>query len=160
MNRCNHQHTKNQRWGDIPIVKDMTHPVADTLRYTIAVELTDDEDPELVYIEQIHTMKTDKVLAHVITDQYYCFLLYLWRTLLNPATAVAGLQTHEFVLTFFHLPLMCGIHELKAERIGMLFSISGTVTRTSEVHPELIFGSFVCVECSASVNDIGSSRPC
>lgn len=33
-------------------------------------------------------------------------------------------------------------------------SISGTVTRTSEVWPELLFGSFICEVCGGLVNEI------
>lgn len=33
-------------------------------------------------------------------------------------------------------------------------SISGTVTRTSEVRPELIWGTFVCGECKTVVRDV------
>ena len=33
-------------------------------------------------------------------------------------------------------------------------TISGTVTRTSEVRPELVFGSFVCQECRTTVRDV------
>ena len=49
---------------------------------------------------------------------------------------------------------MSGIRELKTEKIGTLMSVSGTVTRTSEVRPELLFGSFVCEVCGGIVNEI------
>ena len=38
-----------------------------------------------------------------------------------------------------------------AENIGQLTSFSGTVTRTSEVRPELLLGSFKCLECETEV---------
>ncbi len=37
---------------------------------------------------------------------------------------------------------------------GHLISISGTVTRTSEVRPELLFGTFRCEDCGAVMKDI------
>lgn len=43
---------------------------------------------------------------------------------------------------------------MRTDKIGKLASISGTVTRTSEVRPELIFGSFVCLECKGVVRDV------
>lgn len=49
---------------------------------------------------------------------------------------------------------MSGIRDLRTERIGQLTSISGTVTRTSEVRPELVFGSFICQECRTTVKDV------
>lgn len=30
------------------------------------------------------------------------------------------------------------------EKIGRLISISGTITRTTDVRPELMYGSFIC----------------
>ncbi len=40
------------------------------------------------------------------------------------------------------------------DRIGQLMSISGTVTRTSEVRPELVSGTFVCEGCRATIRDV------
>lgn len=37
---------------------------------------------------------------------------------------------------------------------GHLVAISGTVTRTSEVRPELLFGSFKCEDCGTVVKDV------
>ncbi|KAF8522892.1 MCM-domain-containing protein [Hysterangium stoloniferum] len=185
---------RNQRIGDVPVVKDATgEKVLESFElflktFTETVELRDDNDPEaeLAYIQQIHTMRDlelttlyvdythllqrDEVLARAISDQYYRFLPYLRRALLNlvrayeptyvyvnataSATSQAGLQTREFSIAFFRLPLVCGIRELRTERIGTLMSISGTVTRTSEVRPELVYGSFICAECGGTVNEV------
>lgn len=43
---------------------------------------------------------------------------------------------------------------MRTDKIGKLASISGTVTRTSEVRPELVFGTFVCFECKGVVRDV------
>jgi DNA replicative helicase MCM subunit Mcm2 (Cdc46/Mcm family) len=40
------------------------------------------------------------------------------------------------------------------DKIGQLVSISGTVTRTSEVRPELVSGTFTCEGCQASVSHV------
>lgn len=40
------------------------------------------------------------------------------------------------------------------ERIGQLMSISGTVTRTSEVRPELVSGTFTCETCRTTIYDV------
>jgi DNA replicative helicase MCM subunit Mcm2 (Cdc46/Mcm family) len=130
----------------------------------------DAADGELIYIQQIHTMREcelttlyvdyghllqkDDVLADAIQKQYYRFLPYLRRALLNlvtqyepeylkinPTAATtdsANLQSREFNIAFYHLPLVSGIRDLRTDKIGTLMSISGTVTRTSEVsevHP-------------------------
>lgn len=51
---------------------------------------------------------------------------------------------HTFLSNLFDV---CRLRELTAQRIGQLMSISGTVTRTSEVRPELIAGAFRCDDC-------------
>ena len=76
---------------------------------------------------------------------------------INPTAAStdsANLQSREFNVAFYHLPLVSGIRELRTDKIGTLMSISGTVTRTSEVRPELLYGSFICEVCNGLVNDI------
>jgi DNA replication licensing factor MCM6 len=40
------------------------------------------------------------------------------------------------------------------DKIGQLASISGTVTRTSEVRPELISGTFSCEMCQTTIRDV------
>ncbi|KAG6910996.1 hypothetical protein DXG01_006050 [Tephrocybe rancida] len=188
--------------GEVPLVKDAVgDSVAESFE-TFLKTFTEDValaptpapdgaapdvlDSELVYIEQIHTMREyelttlyvdyghllqrDDVLADAIQKQYYRFLPYLRRALLNlvtefepeylkinPTAATtdsANLQSREFNIAFYHLPLVSGIRDLRTDKIGTLMSISGTVTRTSEVRPELLFGSFICEICNGHVNDI------
>lgn len=40
------------------------------------------------------------------------------------------------------------------EAVGKLMSISGTVTRTSEVRPELLLGNYRCEMCDGVINDV------
>jgi DNA replication licensing factor MCM6 len=39
------------------------------------------------------------------------------------------------------------LRNLKTNKIGKLTAVCGTVTRTSEVRPELLFGTFMCLDC-------------
>jgi hypothetical protein len=41
------------------------------------------------------------------------------------------------------------LRDLKTNRIGKLTAVCGTVTRTSDVRPELLFGTFICLDCRA-----------
>lgn len=66
----------------------------------------------------------------------------------------AGLIPRQFQVAFNNLPIVMGIRDLRTEKIGKLISIGGTVTRTSEVRPELVFGTFVCEECKTIVRDV------
>ncbi len=123
-----------------------------------------------LYVNFRHLLDTDDVLADAIQRQYYRFLPFLRRALvnlvaeyepeylkINPSGATtdsANQQARDFNVAFYELPIVSGIRDLKTEKIGTLMSISGTVTRTSEVRPELLSGSFVCEACKGIVNDV------
>ena len=59
-----------------------------------------------------------------------------------------------FTLAFYNLPLVTRVRQLRTAQIGQLLSISGTVTRTSEVRPELSVATFVCEMCHTIVPNI------
>ncbi|KAK8163209.1 MCM2/3/5 family-domain-containing protein [Phyllosticta citribraziliensis] len=59
-----------------------------------------------------------------------------------------------FTLAFYNLPLVSRIRQLRTSSIGRLLSISGTVTRTSEVRPELSLATFVCEICNTIIPNI------
>ena len=40
------------------------------------------------------------------------------------------------------------------ELLGTLTALTGTVTRTSEVRPELLFGTFKCEDCGTIMKDV------
>lgn len=71
----------------------------------------------------------------------------------NDADA-ANLQVRDFNIAFHSMPVVSSIRELRTFQIGQLMSVSGTVTRTSEVRPELVWGTFVCDECGGRVTDV------
>lgn len=55
----------------------------------------------------------------------------------------------QFWVSFHNLPEVLKVRALRTNDIGKLISITGTVTRSSEVRPELLFGRFRCLECGA-----------
>jgi DNA replication licensing factor MCM6 len=59
-----------------------------------------------------------------------------------------------FTLAFYNLPTVSRIRQLRTSSIGKLLSISGTVTRTSEVRPELSMATFICEACNSLVPDV------
>ena len=129
-----------------------------------------DHELTSMYVDYNHILQTDELLASAIQTKYYRFIPYMKRAVQNMVEKYAPEYLHsspnatrsesvqaqakDFDLAFFRLPLVSGIRELKTEKIGMLMSVSGTVTRTSEVRPELLYGSFVCEICGGIVNDI------
>ncbi|VDB89664.1 Bgt-4844 [Blumeria graminis f. sp. tritici] len=59
-----------------------------------------------------------------------------------------------FALAFYNLPLVSRVRHLRTANIGQLLSISGTVTRTSEVRPELSLATFTCEACRNIVPNV------
>lgn len=74
---------------------------------------------------------------------------YLYLT----TSAALGIA-RDFQVAFYSLPVISSIRELRTDKIGCLDSISGTVTRTSEVRPELVFGTFICEACNTTIRDV------
>lgn len=60
----------------------------------------------------------------------------------------------EYYLKFYGLPEQDRMRELKVDKIGQLSSFAGTVTRTSEVRPELFYGTFKCESCFTLMRDV------
>ncbi|GAA5959122.1 hypothetical protein JCM3765_006348 [Sporobolomyces pararoseus] len=123
-----------------------------------------------LYVDYQHLLDSHDLLAKAVTQQYYRFLPYMRRSLQNlvkkyapeylysnshvTSTAASGLAVRQFNLAFYNLPLVEGIRDMRTDKIGKLSAISGTVTRTSEVRPELTFGSFICLMCKGVVRDV------
>eukprot|EP00026_Physarum_polycephalum_P000394 Phypoly_transcript_00395.p1 GENE.Phypoly_transcript_00395~~Phypoly_transcript_00395.p1 ORF type:complete len:799 (-),score=101.45 Phypoly_transcript_00395:2164-4560(-) len=57
-------------------------------------------------------------------------------------------QPKSFWVSFYNLSTVYNIRALNSAKIGTLLSVSGTVTRTSEVRPELLLGNFRCMDCN------------
>jgi len=52
------------------------------------------------------------------------------------------------------MPSINKIRDLKVNNLGKLMSIHGTVTRTTEVKPELMGGRFKCLQCGMMVKQV------
>lgn len=59
-----------------------------------------------------------------------------------------------FTIAIYNLPLVSRVRQLRTQQIGKLVSISGTVTRTSEVRPELHLATFTCEACNSVIPDV------
>ncbi|KAL2861231.1 MCM DNA helicase complex subunit MCM6 [Aspergillus lucknowensis] len=59
-----------------------------------------------------------------------------------------------FSLAFYNLPLVSRLRQLRTLQIGKLLSVSGTVTRTSEIRPELSLGTFICQGCRSVCSNV------
>lgn len=56
--------------------------------------------------------------------------------------------------TFNYDVIRFRLRELKTAEIGKLVSFTGVITRTSEVRPELLHGTFKCLECGGVIRNV------
>ena len=59
-----------------------------------------------------------------------------------------------FFVAFYNLPTTFKLRDMKTAAIGRLASIYGTVTRSTEVRPELLTGTFRCKECNVIIEHV------
>lgn len=57
----------------------------------------------------------------------------------------------ECYVSFTEVPTRHKVRELTTTKIGTLIRISGQVVRTHPVHPELVFGTFMCMDCQTEI---------
>lgn len=60
----------------------------------------------------------------------------------------------ECYVSFVEVPTRQKLRELTASKLGTLIRISGQVIRTHPVHPELVLGTFVCLDCNAIIKNV------
>lgn len=63
-------------------------------------------------------------------------------------------RTKIFYIAFYNLHEVNTIRDLKSVKISKLMSIIGTITKTTEVRPELRCGSFKCDICGTITKDV------
>jgi DNA replication licensing factor MCM6 len=105
-----------------------------------------------------HVLQADAELAEALQTEYVRFEPYCQRAVrffveqLHPEVAAEEDNSHApptlYSLAWWHVPASCRLRNLRMDRVGQLVTIAGcTVTRTSEVRPELLVGSFRCQSC-------------
>lgn len=60
----------------------------------------------------------------------------------------------ECYVSFVDVPTRHKVRELTTAKIGTLIRISGQIVRTHPVHPELVLGTFVCLDCQTVVKNV------
>lgn len=60
----------------------------------------------------------------------------------------------EYYVSFTDVPTRHKVRELTTAKIGTLIRISGQVVRTHPVHPELVSGTFICLDCQTMIKDV------
>lgn len=57
-------------------------------------------------------------------------------------------------MSFSDVPTRHKVRDLTTAKIGTLIRISGQVVRTHPVHPELVTGTFICMDCQTEVRGV------
>lgn len=152
--------------------------------YLAQIEAMKTYEYSTLYIDYQHLLgRENGVLASAILEQYYRFMPFLLKGLRrllkkyapallhtnllgehheesvngsdgSSSTATSNANERVFQISFFNLPTVNRIRDIRTDKIGSLMAILGTVTRTSEVRPELYRASFTCDMCAAIIEGI------
>lgn len=133
---------------------------ADAFLYLKRIEemVRDQRNTLIVHFQ--HVLEFDQTLAEAIEQQYFRFEPFLRRGIQDVVSKrhpeYAGMSDREraqggreFFLSIHGVGALLKLRDLRTSRIATLCAFSGTVTRTSEVRPELLYGRFSCGECRA-----------
>mmetsp|Transcript_51155 Transcript_51155/g.134732 ORF Transcript_51155/g.134732 Transcript_51155/m.134732 type:complete len:800 (-) Transcript_51155:266-2665(-) len=121
-----------------------------------------------VRLEDIRELDTDVVefvpseLRDAIEQQYYKLLPHLCdavgdfmqKQTVDRDLAEWSRKQPKFGLAFHGLEVAAGLRDLRTGDLGRLMAIHGTVTRTSDIRPELRVGVFECMDCNRRIGGI------
>ncbi|PKK28759.1 minichromosome maintenance complex component 6, partial [Columba livia] len=94
-------------------------------------------------------------LSTTIQEEFYRVYPYLCRAVKTFARDHGNIPSNkDFYVAFQDLPTRHKIRELTSAKIGSLMRISGQVVRTHPVHPELVSGTFLCLDCQTVIKDV------
>ena len=97
----------------------------------------------------------NQVLSTTIVEEYYRVYPYLCQAVCNFVKDMAALQKErECYVSFIEVPTRQKLRELNASKFGTLIRISGQVIRTHPVHPELVLGTFICMDCNGVIKHV------
>lgn len=97
--------------------------------------------------------KFNQNLTTTIIEEYYRIYPYLCQAVANFAKDRTECKKECYV-SFTEVPTRHKVRELTTSKIGTLIRISGQVVRTHSVHPELVSGTFVCLDCQTEIRDV------
>ncbi|KAI9091287.1 MCM2/3/5 family-domain-containing protein [Phlyctochytrium arcticum] len=143
-------------------------PETQQLYYVQQVKYLSKAELTTVYVDFEHIIQIDEMLARTIQNQYYRMEPYLHKAVQNVVRqhdpeylkvkvgnyALENGSLREFWIGWYGVPAVKRLRELKMDCLGQLTCLSGTVTRTSEVRPELLYGTFRCQDCLSLIKDV------
>lgn len=132
----------------------------DKIYYQEKIDQMISEDLTTLVVDYEHILSYDPTLANSIDLYFYRFEPVLNQSLQEYVKEVNQKYVRDnhgdrhFYIAISNFPIQSSIREIRASHIGQLFSFSGTVTRTSEVRPELLNATFKCRVCGAEIPNI------
>ncbi|XP_029173730.1 DNA replication licensing factor Mcm6 [Nylanderia fulva] len=101
------------------------------------------------------TESYNQTLATTIIEEYFRVYPFLCQAVCNFVKDVGQLQKDkECYVSFVDVPTRHKLRQLNTSRLGTLARISGQVVRTHPVHPELVLGTFICMDCNAIIKNV------
>lgn len=130
------------------------------LYYEAEIEAIRGGESTMMYIDFSHVMGFNDALQNAIADEYLRFEPYLRNACkrfvieMNPSFISDETPNKDVNVSFYNLPFTKRLRELTTAEIGKLVSVTGVVTRTSEVRPELLYGTFKCLDCGSVIKNV------
>ncbi|XP_013686950.2 DNA replication licensing factor MCM6 isoform X2 [Brassica napus] len=130
------------------------------LYYEAEIEAIRGGESTMMYIDFSHVMRFNDALQKAIADEYLRFEPYLRNACkrfvieMNPSFISDETPNKDINVSFYNLPFTKRLRELTTSEIGKLVSVTGVVTRTSEVRPELLYGTFKCLDCGSVIKNV------
>ncbi|XP_062337994.1 MCM6 minichromosome maintenance deficient 6, like isoform X2 [Osmerus eperlanus] len=138
----------------LEFLEEFQNPNGEILYLPDAEELIRPERNTLV-VNFTNIEHFNQQLATTIQEDYYRVYPYMCRAVRHFARDHGNIPpSKEFYVAFSDFPTKQKIRELSTARIGTLLRISGQVVRTHPVHPELVSGTFLCLDCQSVVKDV------
>ncbi|XP_031372500.1 DNA replication licensing factor MCM6 [Punica granatum] len=128
--------------------------------YEAEIEAMKASESSTIFIDFSHVMHHSNDLQSAISDEYMRFEGYLRNACKRfvmeqrPTLIADDSPNKDINIAFFNLPSTKRLRELTTSEIGKLVSVTGVVTRTSEVRPELLLGTFKCLECGGVIRNV------
>ncbi|RLN30454.1 minichromosome maintenance protein [Panicum miliaceum] len=133
--------------------------------YEMEMEAMRSRESTTMYVDFAHVMRFNDILQKAIAEEYLRFEPYLrnackrfvleHRAGENRAPIISDDSPNKDInIAFYNIPMLKKLRELGTAEIGKLTSVMGVVTRTSEVRPELLQGTFKCLYCGNVVKNV------
>ncbi|GMH62323.1 hypothetical protein TL16_g03452 [Triparma laevis f. inornata] len=115
-------------------------------------------DGSTLFIDFSHISDFDFELKEALEMEFYRFTPYLrlgltqFTKTLHPDYVESS--SNQLFVSLYNLPEIMAVRSLRTDKIGHICSVMGTVTRTSDVRPELLTGCFRCGKCGHTLSDV------